>query len=120
MGYAKVAKKGEKVQPQADAVSFDPAWASLPFGDNSILFDKLIRRLAEGLFRGEKASAVFPAQLKTPILGDLFSEAETFLLRAGSALFAADRCRALPETTVVASVNLNLSSNQRVAFHRLT
>src|SRR5450631_4314980 len=88
MGYAKVAKKGEKVQPQADAVSFDPAWASLPFGDNSILFDKLIRRLAEGLFRGEKASAVFPAQLKIPILGDLFSEAETFLLRAGSALFA--------------------------------
>jgi len=58
---AKVAEKGEKMQPKADAMSLDPAWAPLAFGDNSIFLDELIRRLAEGLFRCEKPRAVFPA-----------------------------------------------------------
>ena len=119
-GHAEVAEKGEEVKAQPDAMALDPTRTSLAFGDDPVFLEELIRRLAERLFRDEEASAVFPAQSKIPVFCHLFCEGETLLLGARSALFAADRCRALPETAVVASVNLELSSDERVAFHRLT
>lgn len=116
LGYSEVAKKGEKMQAKSVSMPLDPPGAPVPFGDDFLLLDELIRRLAERLFRDEEAGAVFPAQFKIPVFCHLFCQGETLLLGARSALFAADRCRAPPETAVVASVNLDLSSDQRVAF----
>jgi len=49
------------MQAQPDLMTFDPALAALPLGDNFIFFDELIRRLLEGAVAFDQAGAVLAA-----------------------------------------------------------
>ncbi len=117
LGNAHLAEEGAEMEAKADFVAFDPPGAALPFGDDLVFLEELIGRLIEVFLGAEEAGAVFAAQPKIPVLGDLLGEGEAFLFGAGAALFAADGRRALPEATVAAEIQLEFSSHQLVAGH---
>jgi hypothetical protein len=119
LGDPELAEEGEKVQPQANAVTLDPARAAMALGDELVLLEELLGDLAEELFGFEEAGAVLAAQRQTPILGDLLGEGEA-LLGAGAALLAADRRRALPEAAVAALVDLELPADEEASGFLLT
>ena len=110
LGDAEVAEEGDQVQPKADSVTFDPARAALALGDDLVFFHELLRRLANVFSDAEDAGAIFAAQLKIPVLGDLLGELEAFLLGAGAKLFAPYGSGALPEPLVVSSVDVYFSA----------
>ena len=100
------------MNPKAYGVALGPFAAPLALGDDRVFLEELIGRLLEGGAGIEGTGALLGRQRQIPVLGDLRGQLQGFALGAELALFAADGGPRLPESAVVALIDLKLSTQQ--------
>ena len=117
LGEAKGAEKGQQVEAQAGLVALDPAGAPLALGDDLVFAFEKLRSLPEGLFVKQLAAPILFAQRQVPVLGELLRQVQAFFLGADALVAGGEIGRALPEAAVLALVDVDLVTENRVRIH---
>jgi hypothetical protein len=110
LGKSHVAKEGQQMKTEAGAVSFDVYWTSLAFGDDLVFALELRSGFAEGFFVAYFTVPGLAAQPQIPVLGEVLGLGQAVFLRGDPSVLAGEVGRTLPETAVVAPIDVDFTA----------
>src|ERR1039458_8962448 len=114
LGKSHVAEEGHQMNPQASAVAFNVLGITLALGDDLVFALELHSGFAEGFFAGYFTVPGFAAQPEIPVLGEILGLGEAVFLRGNPSVLAGEVGRTLPQTAVVAPVDVDFAAEDRV------